>query len=109
MSARNKYGAKRTAVGNITFASVAEAKRYGELLLLERGGYIRNLELQPVYPIVIDGKTIAKYIADFRYFEGCTRVVEDVKSKPTMTAVFNLKKKLVESLYPGTKIMVVQA
>lgn len=107
MTPRNKYGAKRTTVDGIEFASAAEAKRYSELKLLERGGYIRNLELQPVYPVVIEGKTVCKYIADFRYFEGCCRVVEDVKG--AQTPIFRLKRKLVEAMYPGTKIMVVPA
>lgn len=102
----SKYRAVKTVVDNIEFASKAEARRYGELKLLEKGGYIRQLELQPVYPVVIEGKVICKYIADFRYFEGSQRIVEDIKGMET--PVFRLKRKLVEALYPGVKILVVK-
>lgn len=105
---RHKYGVsapeQRTADG-ITFDSSAECKRYGELKLLERGGFIRRLELQPVYAVEVNGKPICKYIADFRYFEGGERVVEDVKG--LQTPEFKLKRKLVEALYPGLKIRIV--
>jgi hypothetical protein len=98
----SKYRAVKTTVDGIVFASKREAKRYGELKLLERGGYIRKLELQPAYLIEINGFKICKYIADFRYFEGARRVVEDVKG--VRTREYRIKRKLVEALYPGTKI-----
>ena len=97
----NKYGANPTVVDNIRFASAAESRRYSELLVLQRGGVIRNLELQPV--LVYYGKgnvPLFKYLADFAYFEaGGGRVYEDVKSKPTSTPVYRLKKKLIENQY----------
>lgn len=103
---RSKFNVDRSAAGiakrtvdNILFDSVAEAKRYCELKLLEKAGYIRQLELQPEFRFEIDGKLMFKYIADFRYFEGSQRVVEDVKSKPTKTREYRIKKKIVESTY----------
>ncbi len=42
----SKYKAVRTEVDGIKFASKKEARRYGELLLLQRAGEISNLELQ---------------------------------------------------------------
>lgn len=100
----NKYHAVKTEVDGVVFDSKAEAKRYGELKLLGRGGYIRNLELQPTFVFAIGGKAIFKYLADFRYFEGQTRVVEDVKG--LQTAVFRLKRKIIEAHF-NIKITVV--
>jgi len=94
---RQKYGAKPTWVEGIRFSSSAEAKRYRELRLLEAGGYIRKLELQPVYEFKIDGVTVFKYVSDFRYMEGCTEKVEDVKG--CKTPVYRLKKRLIEAQF----------
>ena len=101
-----KYRAVRTTVDGIAFASRAEARRYKELRLLERAGEISRLELQPVFPVTINGALICKYVADFVYFADGARVVEDVKGM--VTPVYRLKKKLVEALYPGVKIVEVR-
>ena len=107
----HKYNARPTTVDGITFASAKESRRYAELKLLERAGEIRNLELQPVFPIVIGGAPVkypsgrtAKYCADFSYFEGTRHVVEDVKSPATATPLYKLKRALVEHIY-HTKIV----
>tara|TARA_R100001377_G_scaffold66585_2_gene41854 strand:+ start:3898 stop:4215 length:318 start_codon:yes stop_codon:yes gene_type:complete len=102
----NKYGNIKTVVDNIKFDSKAEARRYLELKLLEKAGKISNLELQPRYDIKIGGKYIAHYKADFRYFTAKETVVEDVKG--VKTPIYRLKKKLVEALYPGVKIIEVK-
>ncbi len=94
---RSKYNAVKTAVDGITFASKAEAKRYGELKLLERACQIANLKLQPVYECVVNGKLVCKYVADFRYTTPYGFTVEDVKGMKT--PVYRLKKKLVEALH----------
>ena len=106
---RNKFGAKPTMVDGIRFASKAEARRYGELKMLERAGEIRNLELQPKYDINVNGGPVrirsrgypngraVSYIGDFRYFSGNETVVEDVKGMDT--PVSRLKRALVENIY----------
>ena len=109
---RNKYRAVKTEVDGITFDSKAEAKRYVELKLLEKQGLIQNLELQPKFDCVVNDTKVCTYRADFRYLDpskegshgqaGCT-VVEDVKGY--RTAVYKLKKRLVEALFRGVKIM----
>ena len=99
---KHKYKAKPVTIDGIRFASQAEAKRYGELISLEAAGEISNLELQPKYPIVINGAKICTYIADFRYFTNTSTIIEDVKGM--ITPVYRIKKKLVESLYPGVTI-----
>ena len=100
---RSKFGAVKTKVDGIVFDSKREAARYAELVLLHRAKKIRLLELQPVFPIVVNGVTVAKYVADFRYqtiplgFELAETIVEDVKG--VKTPLYRLKKKLVEAQY----------
>ena len=110
---RNKYGAKRKVVDDITFHSQKEANRYSELKLLERAGEISHLELQPKFKFVIEGQPLlirskgypngrqASYKADFAYFcrKRNRRVVEDVKSPASRTEAYALRKALVEILY----------
>jgi|TARA_Y100000310_G_scaffold126112_1_gene124867 hypothetical protein len=99
---KNKYGAVRVRIDGIDFDSRAEARRYVDLKMLEKAGEIRNLELQPKFECVVDGTKICTYRADFQYFCGNERVVEDVKG--VKTPVYRLKKKLVEALFRGIKI-----
>jgi hypothetical protein len=95
--------AKPAWIDGVRFASKAEAKRYGELKLLEKAQQIRELEIQPVFPIEVvnplNGEVIqvGVYKADFRYRESSRVVVEDVKGM--RTPIYRLKKKLVEGLY----------
>ena len=102
----NKYGAKKTEIDGITFASKHEAERYIELKYMERAHLISDLQLQRVFTLIVaqrdkDGKIIerpCKYIADFVYKDkdGKT-VVEDAKGM--RTDVFRIKKKLMLSIY----------
>jgi hypothetical protein len=99
----NKYGNRKTVVDGITFASKAEARRYLELMMLQRGGAISQLELQPRFPMVVNGVKVCTYVADFSYSEnglGTVITVEDVKSEATCKLpVFRIKKKLMLALY----------
>lgn len=96
--ARSKYRAVRTVVDGTTFDSKAEARRYAELKAGELGGLVHDLELQPEYPIVVAGRRICVYRADFRYYHIDGELfVEDVKG--FKTPVYRLKKKLVEAQY----------
>ena len=96
-----KYHNHKTTHQGIRFDSQKEANRYQELLLLERAGEIRSIELQPRYDLVVNGHKIGFYRGDFRYKDVATGTVilEDVKSPATKTAVYRLKKKLVKALY----------
>jgi hypothetical protein len=101
----HKYGAVRTAVDGVTFASKAEARRYAELKMREKAGEIRDLELQPKFPLCVrnrsqyDDDLIGVYVADFRYREGPNGIlrIEDVKGMKT--ALYRWKKKHVEAQY----------
>ena len=99
---QSKYRSVKTYVDDICFDSAKEARRYSELKLLERGKVINSLELQPEFPVVINGKKVCKYMADFSYYEDDRRVIEDVKG--FKTPVYRLKKRLVEALY-GVEII----
>ena len=101
-----KYGAKRVVVAGIRFDSKREAKRWGELRLLESLGKIRDLERQPAYYFAVsrdrDGARVEmpkrfQYRADFRYVDVETGrvVVEDAKGM--RTPMYKLKKLLVEA------------
>lgn len=92
----SKYGAIKTKVGDITFDSKGEAKRYQELLLLLRAGEISDLKLQVGYDLIVEGTKICKYVADFTYLENHKRIVEDFKG--VRTAVYRLKKKLMKAI-----------
>jgi ribosomal protein S8 len=101
---KNKFGNKKTWVGDQQFDSKKEAKRYGDLVLLEKAGQIKNLECQVSFEFVIGGKVLkskakrrVKYIADFVYEEKGERVVEDVKSVATEAdRVYRIKRALMQ-------------
>lgn len=96
-----KFKAKPTVVAGIRFDSQKEAARFQELQLLERGKVIRQLERQPKFDLSVNGTKVCTYIADFAYFENNARVIEDVKSEPTKTPVYRLKRKMLLAQYPG--------
>lgn len=125
MNKPSKYRARPTVVDNIRFASIKESRRYSELRLLERAGQIRDLELQPTFPIFAVGllpvpegteipilpawvslRKCGRFTADFRYIDVRTGevVIEDSKSAPTATEAYRLRKKLVEATY-GIRIV----
>lgn len=97
---RNKFNAKPTSQDGHLFASKAEAKRYGELKLLERAGQIKAITIHPAYTMIVNGEKIGRYTGDFAYFEGNKYVVEDVKSWPTKTEAYGIRVKLFKALYP---------
>jgi len=93
-----KYGNRKTVVDGITFHSAKEAKRYGELKLLQRAGEITSLELQPRFPIVINGVKVCTYVGDFGYVDHTgSPVIEDCKG--FKTAIYRLKAKLMKAVH----------
>ena len=86
----------------ISFDSRAEARRYDELRQSEALGLISDLKRQVPFPITVNGQDVAVYRADFIYTENGVLVVEDVKSGPTKTAEYKLKKKLVKAVHGVT-------
>ena len=105
----SKYGNHKAEIDGYVFDSLAEARRYQELVLVERAGDIADLEVHPKYKIVVNQKLICTYSADFRYrmLSGDGRhITEDVKG--VKTAVYQLKKRLMLACY-GIEIVEVSA
>jgi hypothetical protein len=100
---RNKYNARKVTIDDIEFDSKAEARRYGELKLLESAGEIRELVVHPRFELLCaedwNGKHYrpVSFTPDFQYFEVSSgkTVVEDVKGgKATQTRDFKLRLRL---------------
>lgn len=95
-----KYKNEKTQVDGVWFDSKREARRYGELKLLERAGEIRNLRLQVVYDLVVYGRLVCRYRADFVYEDrrlGWAEVVEDAKG--CRTEAYIIKRKLMLAVH----------
>lgn len=65
----NMFGARRTTIDGITYASAREAKICNEFRMLERAGHIKDLVLQPKFSIHVNGCLIRKFTADASYFD----------------------------------------
>lgn len=110
-----KYRNKKVTVNGIEFDSKKEAKRYSELLLLEKVKAITNLQMQVKYVLipaqrepdiigkrggVKKGKVIEKecsYVADFVYEKNGETIVEDTKGFRTKDYI--LKRKMMLYLH----------
>ncbi|MBP1312302.1 ABC-type sulfate transport system substrate-binding protein [Paenibacillus sp. 1182] len=107
----NKYNAKKKIVDGIEFDSMTEAKRYAELVILERGGLISELTLQPKFtllePFTKHGKKrrAITYKADFMYMEDGKTIVEDVKGFAARD--FSLRRKLFDAKFPDLTLRVI--
>lgn len=95
----SKWRNKKTVVDGIIFDSEREAERYSELLLEQQAGTISALKLQEHFSLDVNGFHIADYVADFVYERDGKTVVEDVKSDPTKTRVYRIKKKLMQAIH----------
>ena len=89
---RNKYAAKRTVRGGISFDSNREALRWAQLCLLEKAGEIANLRRQ--VPLMLEGRDgpfltrtgrRMRMTVDFAYTDLLTglTIYEDAKGMPT--------------------------
>lgn len=108
---RSKFGAVRTEVDGLTFASKAEARRYSELKLLWDVGEITGqLVLQPRFPLYVQAfgrfeepVKVGEYVGDFLYTRpDGEEVLEDVKGMAT--PLYKLKKRMVEAQYGITVV-----
>jgi hypothetical protein len=111
---RGRYGnVNKPVVDGHRFDSDREAKRYGELRLLECYDKIYDLKLQPRYKIVIGGVPVLMrserypngrqltYVADFSYVDVATdeKIIEDVKMQSGhKTGVYKIKRALMEAM-----------
>ena len=112
----SKYHSKKVIIGDDVFDSKKEAKRYQELLLLERAGEISHLQRQVKYVLIPaqkepseqiytrgknrgyckPGKVLERecsYVADFVYYQDGELIVEDTKGFRTKEYI--IKRKLM--------------
>jgi len=104
----NKHKNIRTHVDGYSFASKAEARRYGELKLMEKSGVISRLTVHPSFILSVNNVHFCNYYADFSYLENGKEVVEDVKGyrKGGAYQMFKLKQKLMLACY-GIDVQVI--
>ena len=111
MRRNNKYNSQKCSIGNEVFDSKKEMKRYSELCLLEKTGYISGLKRQVKYLLIPaqretvmkkgvpkQGKVIERevsYIADFVYYDNQTKEVVVEDSKGYHTKDYIIKRKLM--------------
>jgi hypothetical protein len=99
----SKYKAVKTVAHGRTFDSKAEAKRAGELILMEKSGLIQGLNYQVVFEladsVVINGRKRPplKYVADFVYVRAGESIVEDCKGM--LTPVYKIKRHLMKAVF----------
>lgn len=99
-----KYHAVPVIVDGVRFASKREGARYGELSLMQAAGEIQDLVCHPSWPLMVNGHKVARYVADFSYYD-CKAdrpVVEDVKGY--LTPVYKIKRNLMKAIY-GIEIL----
>ena len=89
----SKFRNVPTTVNGERFDSKGEAQRYAALLAAEQTGAISNLRHEVAYALTVSGELIGKYIADYVYYVGGVRVVEDFKSPASRTPFYLWKRK----------------
>lgn len=98
---RTKYGNEVTMSAGKRFDSKAEAERWHYLSMIQKAGEITDLkhhvpfDLLPAQEVGGRKERPVRYEADFTYMNGGKLVVEDVKSGPTKTPAFVLKRKML--------------
>jgi hypothetical protein len=102
---------KERTVDGIVFDSASEARRYAALKLMERLGEIRDLDVQPAYPLMLpDGthveltgkkgrRTKCRYTADFRYVMVSTGLVVIEEHKGHDDDCGRLRRAVFEAIY----------
>lgn len=102
---RTKYGNEVTHSAGKRFDSKAEAQRWHYLSMLQKAGEIADLKHHVPFDLLpaqeVDGRKErpVRYEADFTYMKGGRLVVEDVKSGPTKTKEFIIKRKLMLQIH----------
>lgn len=95
---RNKYGNSRCEYQGIKFASVLELDRYIFLKDCESKGRVRDIKIQPRFPLFVRNTRVCEYIADYQYYVGSKMVIEDCKGY-ILTDIFRLKRKMFNVEY----------
>jgi hypothetical protein len=105
MIKKRKYSNVKCEYDGIKFDSLREMRRYKHNLLRLQAGEITEIELQPRFDIIINGKFCGFYKGDFKLtLPNGDIVIED--SKGMKTVVYNLKKKIIQAMYSITIVEV---
>lgn len=111
----NKYKNVPTEIAGIKFPSKLEAKRYCQLIMLQKAGVIWELERQVRFKLHIgDGKKLFDYVPDFTYktldpervgeltLEGKTTPIIHIAEDAKGALAYHTKIKIrwAEALYP---------
>lgn len=90
------------------FQSQAEARRFAELRLLQANGFISGLICQPAFPLVVNGVSLGRYMADFSFIRRGETMREfvDVKGN-AQTEISDLRRRLAEAIH-GVTITIVK-
>lgn len=104
---KNKNNAVKVTIDGYTFDSGAEARRYGQLAMLQRAGLISKLTVHPVFKIKLNDVEICKVELDFSYRDEGSKlmVIEDVKGEDKPMS--RLKRKLVQAAH-DIKVIIVK-
>lgn len=104
-SRARKYRNAPVVVDGVRFASKLEARRWQELLLLQRAGQIHDLRRQVRHKLTVGGHEVCVYVADFDYLDATgSPVTEDAKGFPTPE--FRLKARLFRALMGRDVVLV---
>ena len=107
---RNRYGKKKKLnYDGHSFDSQSEMARYVDLIMLEKAGHIRGLQLQVRIYITLGGVEVRYpdsnrhmcYVADFTYYDIDKKrtIIEDVKMQSGFrTETYPIKRALVHSM-----------
>lgn len=97
---RQKYGNQKTDYNGVTFDSKKELKKWQELQLLEKSGLISDLQRQVAFPLIVNGRHVGRFTADYTWIEDGQKVVADAKSAPTRKeTAYRLRKRVFEAQY----------
>jgi len=100
MSAYSKFRNKRTEYNGHIYDSKGEAELAAELDIRQKAGEIKSWERQVSYKLVVHGVVICTHRVDF-VITHHNNTREAVEYKGYATALWKLKRKLFEAIYPN--------
>lgn len=100
-----KYGNQTVIVDGMRFDSLKEARRWGELRLLEKGGDITDLQRQVKIelqgrdgPLLTRTGRKMKLTVDFTYIDKCTGLTVYEDAKGAVTRDYEVRKSVAEAM-----------
>lgn len=88
---RSKYGSTSCELDGMRFDSKLERSRWVQLSAMQQLGEISELRHHVDYPLMVAGKRLGAYEADFVYMRQGVEVIEDAKGVLTPLCRWKLK------------------